>query len=210
MQPSSNEPATREMRYRVLRNRMPKIPPEKMTAEQSAAAAEMESGVRGYFTGSYVPILRSPALMRRLHKVGEYVRYECQLDRGINELTALVTARQWTQQYEWEAHCRAGTKCGLGQEIMQAISEGRRPATMSDREAAAYDFLVELFTNKSVSDPTYERAVTEFGEAGIIDMLGIAGYYTTLAMVMNVDRTPPPRGDILPLLPMPQQLRHVT
>ena len=65
----------------------------------------------------------------------------------------------------------------------------------------------ELLTHKSVSDPTYERAVARFGEPGVIELLGIVGYYGMLAMIMNVARTPVPDGKPLGLAPMPQQLR---
>ena len=78
--------------------------------------------------------------------------------------------------------------------FISAIAEGRRPAKMAADEAAIYDFIDELSRNRSVSDPTYARAKEHFGERGVIDMIGIHGYYSLLAMILNVSRAPLPEG----------------
>ena len=195
------------MHYTVLPDRMPPLPRAKMTAAQKQTADAMIAGPRGFLTGSYQPILRSPGLMRPLDQVGEYVRFKCTLKLRINEMAAMMAARHWTQQYEWEAHCRWGRKFGVRQSIIDAIADCRRPEKMVRDETVVYDFFTELFANKSVSDATYARAIAEFGEAGVIDLLGVVGYYTMLAMVMNVARTPAQHGAVLPLTPMPQQMR---
>ena len=143
--------------------RMQPIPQGSMTAEQSVAVAEMIAGERGQLMGSYVPILRSPALMRKMQAVGEFFRFECSLDPRLKEMASLMVARQWGQQYVWEAHTRAGEKCGLDISIMTAIGEGRRPDRMSEDEHVAYDFVSELLVTRSVSDATYARAVAALG-----------------------------------------------
>jgi 4-carboxymuconolactone decarboxylase len=69
---------------------------------------------------------------------------------------------------------------------------------LPDEQQIVYDFCRELCTDKSVSDETYARARARFGEKGIVDLTGINGYYTLLAMVMNVARTPVAgRGDMM-------------
>jgi 4-carboxymuconolactone decarboxylase len=116
---------------------------------------------------------------------------------------SLLTARQWTQQYEYDAHQPLALKAGLNQEIISAITEGRRPTGMAADEEIVYDFCSELRQNHSVSDATYARAVSKFGEQGVIDMTGLVGYYTTLAMIMNVARSPLPEGKKAPLAAFP-------
>jgi 4-carboxymuconolactone decarboxylase len=101
-----------------------------------------------------------------------------------------MTAREWTQQYEWNAHYQIALKAGLKPEIANAIADGHRPSQMSDEEAILYDFCRELHRDKSVSDATYLKALRAFGEQGVIDTVGISGYYTMLAMVLNTARTP--------------------
>jgi 4-carboxymuconolactone decarboxylase len=202
--------AAREMHYAVLPNRMPPIPTEKMTDAQRKVAAEIAAGPRGKVEGPYWPIIRSPGLAESLQEVGAYYRYRCPLDRKLNEMAALMAARAWTQQFEWDVHILQALEAGLKKDIALAIAEGRRPAGMAEDEEILYDFVMELLTNKGVSDPTYARTVARFGESGIVDFVGIVGYYTMLAMIMNVARTPMLEGRPLPLAPMPLQLRSLT
>ena len=176
------------------RERMSKIVPENMSEPQRKAAAELASGPRGEVRGPFNVLLRSPELMSPLQKVGEYLRFRCQLDRRIAEMATLIAARHWTQVYEWNAHHPLALKAGLNPEIAQAIAEGRRPAGMAVDEEIVYDVLTEALQNKSVSDVTYERGIEQFGEQNLVDLLAIAGYYAMLAMLLNVARTPLPEG----------------
>jgi 4-carboxymuconolactone decarboxylase len=207
--PRNNDPE-REARYTIRHNRMPPIPLEKMTAAQRKIAEEIAAGPRGKVEGPYWPIIRSPGYASHMQKVGAYFRYECPLDRKINEMAALMTARSWSQQFVWDVHILQALEAGLRPQIAEAIAEGRRPTGMGEDEEALYDFVTEVLANRSASDATYARAVAKFGEAGVIDILGNLGYYTTLAMIMNVSRAPLLDGRPFPLEPMPSQLRTTT
>ena len=176
------------------RERMGHIAAETMTEAQREAAAELTSGPRGEVRGPFNVLLRSPELMSPLQKVGEYLRFRCQLDRRIAEMATLIAARHWTQNYEWSAHHPLALKAGLKPEIAQAIADGRRPTGMAQDEEIVYDTLTEALNNKSVSDATYERAVKQLGEQNLVDVMAIAGYYALLGMLMNVARTPLPEG----------------
>lgn len=176
------------------RDRMSKIAPENMTEAQRQAATELAAGPRGEVRGPFNVLLRSPELMSPLQKVGEYLRFRCQLERRIAEMATLIAARHWTQLYEWQAHHPLALKAGLKPEVAQAIAEGRRPTGMANDEEVAYDLLTEALQNKSVSDATYERGIRQFGEQNLVDLLAIAGYYAMLAMMLNVARTPLPEG----------------
>ena len=200
---------TTEMTYAILPDRMPPIPLEEMTDAQRKAVTDIVAGPRGEVRGPYWPILRSPGFMMSVQKVGEYTRYHCPLDRRINEMATLIAAREWTQQYIWNTHYGKVIRAGLKPSTIDAIAEGRRPGEMEEDEELLYDFLTELFANKGVSDPTYERTVAKFGESGVIDILGIVGYYMMLGMIMNVARTALTDGRPLPLTPTPVQLRSV-
>jgi 4-carboxymuconolactone decarboxylase len=184
-------------------DRMPAISNDKMTEAQRNAVAELTSGPRGAISGPFWPLLRSPEFMSRLQKTGEYLRYHSVLGPKLNEFVILIVARQRAQQYEWFAHYPYAIKAGLKPDIAQAIAEGRRPAGMAGDEEIVYDFCDELFRTQGVSDATYERAVKKFGEQGVIDMLGVNGYYTMVAMILNVARTPLPDNKPTPLALFP-------
>jgi 4-carboxymuconolactone decarboxylase len=190
----------------AAQDRMPPVPKDKMTEAQKKAYEEVTSGPRGAggAEGPFVPLLRSPELMSRLQKTGEYVRFHNSIGTKLTEFVILLTARQWTQQYEYDAHQPLALKAGLKQETISAITEGRRPTGMTADEEIVYDFCSELRQNQGVSDATYARAVGKFGEQGVIDMTGLVGYYTTLAMIMNVARSPLPDGKKAPLAPFPR------
>jgi 4-carboxymuconolactone decarboxylase len=184
-------------------DRMPPIPADKYTEAQKKAAAEFAGG-RGYeVRGPFVPLIRSPEVMLRAKAMGDHLRFKSALEPRLSEMVILITAREWTQQYEWVAHHDIAIKAGLRKEIADAIADGRRPAGMAEDEEAAYDISIEIQRTKRVSDSTWNKAVTKFGEQGVIDLLGINGYYTFLAMTMNAARTGLPAGTPEPLKRFP-------
>jgi len=175
-------------------DRMPEIPADKMTDAQKKAADEFLAGRKTPVFGPFIPLLRSPEVMLRAMAMGDYLRYRTVLPPKLNEFAILITARQWTQQYEWAVHYPIAVKAGLNAEIAKAVLEGRRPSGTTEEEEIVYEFCMELHRNQGVSDATYARALAKFGEQGVIDLVGVNGYYTFLAMVLNVARTPVPKG----------------
>jgi 4-carboxymuconolactone decarboxylase len=187
----------------MAQDRLPPIPPEKQTAEQKKAADAFRANRKQDVFGPFVPLFRSPEVMLRAMALGDYLRYRTVLPPRLNEFIILITARQWSQQYEWYVHQPIALKEGLDPEIVKAIADGRRPAGMGADEELIYDFCTELLKNQSVSDATYARAVARFAEQGTLEMVGVAAYYTFQSMVLNTARTPVPAGTVpsLPLFP---------
>ena len=189
----------------AAQDRMPPIPESRMTAEQKAAFEEFKRvRQRTEITGPFVPLLRSPEMLSRARNVGDHARYNTVLPPRLSEMVILITARHWTQNYEWAAHAPIAEREGLSPDVIAAIADGRRPESMADDEAVLYDFCTELFHTRGVSDPTYARMVSEFEEIGVIDTIGIMGYYSMLAMVMNTARTPLREGQTPGLKPFPR------
>jgi 4-carboxymuconolactone decarboxylase len=183
---------------------MPPLDAEKMTPAQRKAAGEMAAGPRGGVKGPFVPLLRSPELMDRLQKVGEYLRFGSSLDARLSEFIMLIVSREWSQHFEWGVHVPLGRKAGLGEELIAALAEGRRPPAMREDEEIVHDFCAELLRGKGVCETTYRRAAERFGEPGIIDITAVAGYFTAVSMIMNVAHTPPQSAPgAAPLLPFP-------
>jgi len=184
-------------------DRLPPLPAEQWTAEQRAHADDIIRGPRGALLPPFVPLLRSPELMGHAQRMGEYLRYRSALGLRLSELAILVTARQWSQRVEWAIHAPIAEREGVSPETILAIAEGRRPPHMPADEAAVHDFCIELHRNRSVSDSTWADALARFGERGVVDLVGINGYYTFLSMVMNAARTetPPSAAPQLPSFP---------
>ena len=188
----------------VAQDRMPPIPADKLTDAQRKAIEEFKAARSAEISGPFVPLLRSPEVMTRARAMGDYLRYKSALPPRLSEFVILLTARRWTQQYEWNAHQPLALKGGVTAEVVTAIAEGRRPEHMAADEDAVYTLVEEIDRNRSVSDATYSRAIAAVGEQGVIDTLGLVGYYSMLAMVMNTARTPMPAGAMPGLLSLPR------
>ncbi|SRR6266536_203905 len=167
---------------------------ETMTAEQKALTDHILSGPRASMGGPFNVLLRSPEMGDLAQQLGAYVRFRSSLPRKLNEMAILITARAWTAQYEWYAHKSAALQAGLNPAIVDAIGGGRKPASMTAEEEVVYNFCTELLTTKQVSDPTFQSAVKSFGERGVVDLIGVTGYYQLVSMLLNVDRYPLPAG----------------
>ena len=170
-----------------------------MTPAQRAAAQAIIDGPRGAVYGPFVPLLRSPELMEYAQRMGEYLRYRSAIGVRLSELAILVTARQWNQQVEWAIHAPIAAQVGIPGSVIAAIAERRRPNHMLVDEAVVHDFCVELHERKLVSDRVYADALALFGEQGVVDLMGVNGYYTFLAMIMNTARTAVPASGAGPM-----------
>ncbi len=185
-------------------DRMPPIAADKLTEAQKKAIEEFRTARSAEISGPFVPLLRSPEVLGRARAMGDYLRYRSALPPRLSEFVILMTARAWTQNYEWNAHEALARQAGLQVAVIKAIADGRRPDNMADDEEILFSFCDELRRNQGVSDATYARAVTKFGEQGVIDTVGLVGYYTMIAMVLNTARTPLPGGASPMLTPLPR------
>jgi 4-carboxymuconolactone decarboxylase len=196
----------------AAQNRFPIIQPEQMNAEQKKLFDTIVAGPRAQNYGNeaaqrvlrggpFNAWMRSPELGTRLQAVGEYARFKTSIPQRLNELAILITAREWTSQYEWYAHHALAMKAGLDPKIAEDVAAGKRPAAMKEDETAVYDFCIQLHRNRRVDDAAFNRAKALFGEQGVIDLIGVSGYYVAVSMTLNVAEVPVPDG-ALPLKPM--------
>ena len=169
-------------------DRMPRIPADQMTVEQTQAVAEFTRLRNSPVTGSFATLLRSPELMVRASAIGEYVRRSV-LPAPLYEFVVLITARHLDQQYVWDAHYQPAIAAGVTTKILDELAEGDKPSVLTDDQRILWDLLDELHRTNRVSDGTYERALKRFGEKGVIDAVGTSGYYAFLGMVMNTTQT---------------------
>ncbi len=173
---------------------MPPIPLDRQTPEQQHASQVFRANRHEEVFGPFVPLLRSPEVMLRAMALGDYLRFRTVLPRKLNEFIILITARKYSQEYEWFVHHPLALREGLNPDTARDVARGRTPAVMDEDERLVYEFTTELLNTQRVSDPTYERAVVRFGEQGTIDMTSVAAFYTFIALVLNTARTPLPPG----------------
>lgn len=172
--------------------RLPKQDPATYDAEQRAAAEALIASPRGEVRGPFIPMMRSPVLMDRAQKLGEFLRYDCSIAERLREWAIIVTARLWRQAYEWHVHAPLACKAGVATETIAALAAGRALESAASDERTVHDFCLALHTTNFVDDALYADTVALLGERGAIELTGICGYYALLAMMLNVARTPCP------------------
>lgn len=166
---------------------------EEMTPEQKIMTDNILAGERGSMHGPYNVMLRSPEMGDLAQKFGAHIRFYSSLSKKLNELAILMTAKAWKSPFVWYAHRKFGIVAGLAAHTIDSIAAGERPA-MDPDEAIVYDFCEELLNTRRVTDSTFDKAKERFGERGIVDLIGVMGYYQLVSMLLNVDRYPLPEG----------------
>lgn len=174
--------------------RFPPLKPEDWSDAQRQVAAEIVAGPRGELRGPFVPLIYSPALAAQVQKLGEYLRFGTHLPDALLELAVLITARRFGCPNIWHSHRALALKAGLAPTIVAAIAADRRPEPMSDDETIVFDFAAELVGNLAVGDHAFDRVASRWDRATAMDLTGVCGYYTLLAMVLNTAQVPLPDG----------------
>jgi 4-carboxymuconolactone decarboxylase len=170
-----------------------------LTPEQQPVADAIRSGPRGGLRGPFEAWLRSPGLADPAQRVGAYCQYNSSIPTDLNELAIIMTGKHWKAQFEFWAHARLALEAGLDPAIVEAVRTGAKPAFGRDSERVLYDFVDEYLQTHRISDTTYERAIQTFGERGVVDIIGVVGYYGLVSMTLNVFEVDLPEGVPPPL-----------
>jgi 4-carboxymuconolactone decarboxylase len=181
-----------------IEERMPPLDDADLTPAQRSAVDRITAGPRGALLGPFAVLLRTPELMDRVQDVGAYLRYQKALEPSHFELVVLMVARHLDQAFEWAHHHPLALEAGLDPDVVRAVGEGRRPDTSDPAVQALWRVVDEVQRTGGVHDRTFAEAVGLLGEACLVEAVVAVGYYTTLALVMNVAGTPPEPGPELP------------
>lgn len=180
--------------------RLPLPPMEAMNEAQRAAAQALIDGPRKAVYGPFVPLMRVPPLLDRVAQLGESLRFGGALPAAVRELVTALVAQRVGNQFEWVMHAPLAQAAGVSPAAMEAIRTGHAPAGLSAELQTAYDFCIELLGSNEVADPLYHQASEAFGEAGVVELSTLIGYFAMVSWLMNVARTPSrPTADVLPL-----------
>jgi 4-carboxymuconolactone decarboxylase len=186
------------------RERLPLPPHEAMDARQRETADALIAGPRKGVYGPFVPLLRSPALLDRVAKLGEYLRFESVLAAAVREFAICIAARHVGNQFEWVMHAPLAIAAGIGADTIESLRQGARPKGLPNELEIAFDFAQELLHTHGASEPTYRSVLAQFGEAGVVELTTLVGYFVMVSWVMNVAHTPAQdagKATALPALP---------
>ena len=187
-------PAPNPRDVRLIGDRFKPLTFDEMNAAQRTMIEHLLSGPRKGTGGPFNVLLRSPEMGDVVQEFGAKMRFGSSLPPKLNEMAIIIVGRHWTSHYEWYAHRTAAAQAGLNESIIQAIAQGRRPASMDADETIIYNFATELLNTKQVGDANFKAVKDRFGERGVVDLIGVMGYYQLVSMLLNVDRHPLPAG----------------
>jgi 4-carboxymuconolactone decarboxylase len=156
-----------------------------LNSEQASVYAAIAAGPRGGVRGPLAVWLHRPGLASHAQALGQYCRYETCLPPRLSELAIIVTGRIWQSQYEWDAHVPLALQAGIASETVDVLAKGEAPHFDHADEQAVHDFVTALHRERYVSDALYERTVKVLGQNAVVDLVGIAGYYTLISMTIN-------------------------
>jgi len=179
---------------------------DEMTPEQKTMMDHLLAGERGVVRGPFNVLLRSPEVGDRGAEFGGAMRFRTAVPRNVTELIIIMTGRYWMAQYEWNSHQALALQNGVSQAIVDAIATGKRPTGMPNEMVLAYNLIDELLTTHQLTDATFKAAKDKYGERGVVDMIGLSGWYGLVSMLLNVDRYPLPEGVSPPLKPLQNPL----
>ena len=176
-------------------SRLPVLQLQDLTAEQKRIYDEIARVRNGVVRGPFPIWLRNPELADRANQFGNVLRMQGKLEKRLFELMVLIVARHWSAQYEWFSHAKAALKAGLSPEIVDAIQNSRRPESLREDEQLVYEIISEIVDTRTLSQPSYDRALAALGLDLLIELITAAGFYTMIAMVLNVFDAPVPGGE---------------
>jgi 4-carboxymuconolactone decarboxylase len=182
-------------------SRLPLPKPETMSAEQRRVHEAIRSGPRGSVGGPFPVLLLSPEVADPLQRLGAYLRFGSPLPARARELATLIASRHWTCQFEWHAHAPLAHAAGVPPALVAAIRERKAPAFDDPADRAVYEFATELLERGTVGDGAYGAALRILGAAGVVELVALLGFYTTIAMTLNAHQVPMPAGVAPPLAP---------
>ena len=181
--------------------RLKLLTPEQMNESQRQTYDESIASKRGSPPPPMMAWLNSPDMARHATRLGAFLRYDTSFEAKLSEIAILVTARHWTSHYEWYAHKRLALAGGMDTAIIEDIRQRRTPKFDDPKAQVIYDVAKALHEGHGVPKGLYDDAVKLLGERGIVEIIGLCGYYTLVSMTLNTFEFDLPDGEVSELLP---------
>ena len=170
--------------------------PATMNDHQKQVYAEIAAGPRGRVRGPLAIWLNRPGLAEHAQALGQYCRYDSSLCPRLSELAILTMAVLWQSEFEWWAHKPIALKAGVSQDTIDALMNDRHPIPFAQEdEQVVYEFVHTLVTTRRIPEWLYVKAINTLGQDNVVDLVGLAGYYTLISMTLNVFEVGLPEGE---------------
>jgi 4-carboxymuconolactone decarboxylase len=165
-----------------------------LTPRQQEVSAAI-AAKRGATRGPFLLWLRSPELAEKVDALGAYCRFDSHLDERLRELSLLIAARHFDAQYSWNAHHKKAVEAGVSAESVQELAHNEVPHFAQADEQLLYALATQILGDHFVGQATFDAALAEWGEAGLVDIIGCLGNFSMLAMLLNTFQVDLKPGD---------------
>jgi 4-carboxymuconolactone decarboxylase len=185
------------MAAKKLNYRLPVLTEDKLDDAQRTLLESLRAGPRGArvkLGGPFGVYMHAPAYGEMTQQLGAFMRFKTSLEPRLSEFAILCTARMWRAQYEWHAHAPIAEQAGVKPEVIRDVKSGRVPKKAAKDERAIFDLVQELYKKRRVGERNYKRVQSFLGDRGMVELVGILGYYTAVSMILNVFNVPLPEG----------------
>jgi len=183
-----------------MTSRLEALSRDQLNEPQKEVYDDITGGIRGSIQGPFNAWLRSPPLANAAQKLGEFCRFHTSLGVRLSEIAILVTARKYKSQVEWYLHAQIAMEAGHSQATIDALLAGDRPdfgavaGADVEKENMVLDYASELVDSGRISDDMHARALAVFGEQGLVELVGVIGYYHLVSLTLNAFNVPLPDG----------------
>lgn len=161
--------------------------PATLNEHQQRVHAAIAAGPRGQVRGPLAIWLNRPGLAEHAQALGQYCRYDSSLSTRLSELAILTMAVFWQAEFEWWAHKPIALKAGVSAHVIDALMTGDQPIPFErEDERVVYEFVNTLVNTRNVPKTLYDTAIAVLGQDNVVDLVGLAGYYTLISMTLNV------------------------
>ena len=156
--------------------------------------SEQLVGDAGALVGPFNAFVHAPDVGRRLASLGAVLRFGTSIERRLTEVAIITVGARWKAEFEWWAHARMAREHGVPDAVVSAIGRGEAPPFAADDERTVYAAARELTDAGQLSQASYDAARDLLGEAGLVELVSLCGYYTLISFLLNAFTVPIPAG----------------
>jgi len=192
-------------------SRLPELEGERLNAAQRRLFDAIAGGKRsigpgrlpfvtpqGGLRGPFNALLHAPHVGDPVQRLGERLRFDGVLSARQREIGVLCVASRWRAGYEWWAHARIASECGLSEAVIEAIRQRMRPPLHQPDERLVHDYSRALLDEHLVPDKLYQDTAATLGEEALVELVVLLGYYSLISMVLVSFDVPVPDGETPP------------
>ena len=162
------------------------IPADEMTGEQRRVHDKIldQRGLT-VLRGPFAVMLHAPEICEKVSDFVDHFMSETRISSPLTELAIISVARQFNAQYEWFVHAKRALELGIDADIVEAIRTNQTPNFSDPEQQLIYDMVNEIVEDRKLSDDHYGRAVAAFGEAAVVELVALIGFYHAVSVLLN-------------------------